>query len=90
MKALSIKQPWAWLVSEGYKGVENRTWKTNYRGVFLIHAGKEIDFNGIEWRSNTRNNDLHSMDKFVELATVDIRLLIRAWDNISKNLDFRK
>lgn len=27
MKALSIKQPWAWLICKGFKGVENRTWK---------------------------------------------------------------
>ena len=26
MKALSIKQPWAWLIVNGYKNVENRTW----------------------------------------------------------------
>lgn len=27
MKALSIKQPWAWLICAGYKDIENRTWK---------------------------------------------------------------
>jgi hypothetical protein len=26
MKALSIKQPWSWLVCKGIKDVENRTW----------------------------------------------------------------
>lgn len=26
MKALSIKQPWAWLICKGIKDVENRTW----------------------------------------------------------------
>lgn len=26
MKALSIRQPWAWLIVNGYKDVENRTW----------------------------------------------------------------
>lgn len=43
MKALSIKQPWAWLIVHGYKDIENRKWKTNYRGLILIHAGKTID-----------------------------------------------
>lgn len=43
MKALSINQPWAWLIVNGYKGVENRDWDTRYRGEFLIHAGKKID-----------------------------------------------
>lgn len=27
MKALSVKQPWAWLLCAGYKDIENRTWK---------------------------------------------------------------
>lgn len=49
MKALSIKQPWAWLIAHGYKDVENRTWQTNYRGEFLIHAGKAFDLEGYDW-----------------------------------------
>ena len=43
MKALSIRQPWAWLIVYGGKDVENRTWKTNYRGPVLIHASKTLD-----------------------------------------------
>jgi len=43
MKALSINQPWAWLIVNGHKAVENRDWDTKYRGEFLIHAGKKID-----------------------------------------------
>lgn len=39
MKALTVKQPWASLIALGLKDVENRTWKTNYRGRILIHAG---------------------------------------------------
>lgn len=40
MKALSIRQPWAWLIAEGIKDVENRTWRTPYHGPLLIHAAK--------------------------------------------------
>lgn len=43
MRALSIRQPWAWLIVQGYKDIENRFWLTNYRGEFLIHAGKKLD-----------------------------------------------
>ena len=43
MKAISIRQPWAWLIVHGYKDVENRTWATKYRGPILIHAGKTLD-----------------------------------------------
>lgn len=40
MKALTIKQPYATLIAEGIKEYEFRTWKTNYRGEFLVHVGK--------------------------------------------------
>lgn len=51
MKALSIRQPWAWLILHG-KDIENRDWNDRYPGMadaralvasgdrFLIHAGK--------------------------------------------------
>jgi len=40
MKALSIRQPWAWLILNGGKDIENRSWPTRFRGPFLIHAAK--------------------------------------------------
>ncbi|MDQ0472778.1 ASCH domain-containing protein [Labrys wisconsinensis] len=43
MKALSIMQPWAWLIVNGHKDVENRDWPTAFRGPVLIHAGKKLD-----------------------------------------------
>jgi predicted transcriptional regulator len=43
MKALTIKQPWAQLIIEGYKKYEFRSWKTKYRGKILIHAGMSLE-----------------------------------------------
>lgn len=43
VKVLTLKQPWATLVAEGIKKYEFRTWKTNYRGKVLIHAGAGVD-----------------------------------------------
>lgn len=43
MKTLTINQPFATLIVEGLKEYEFRTWKTNYRGEILIHAGKAVD-----------------------------------------------
>ena len=43
MKVITLKQPWATLVAEGIKKYEFRTWKTNYRGKVLIHAGAGIE-----------------------------------------------
>lgn len=42
MKALSIRQPWAWLILHGGKDIENREWRTSYRGPVLIHASKTM------------------------------------------------
>lgn len=49
MAALSIQQPWAWCIMQGYKGVENRSWNTKRRGPILIHAGKKLDMEGYRW-----------------------------------------
>jgi hypothetical protein len=48
VKALTVKNPWAWWIVHGYKtssgilykDVENRTWKTDYRGKIFVHASK--------------------------------------------------
>lgn len=42
MTALSIRQPWAWLIVNGYKSIENRSWAARFRGRLLIHAGKAM------------------------------------------------
>jgi hypothetical protein len=39
LRAISVRQPWAWLIVNGYKDVENRSWQTRHRGPILIHAG---------------------------------------------------
>lgn len=44
MKALTICQPYARLILIGEKPVENRTWRTWYRGPLLIHAGKSREW----------------------------------------------
>ncbi len=43
MQALTISQPWAWLIVHGWKRIENRSWPTNYRGPSLVHAGQKRD-----------------------------------------------
>jgi hypothetical protein len=48
VKALSIRQPWAWAIVKGHKTIENRTWATSYRGPLLIHASKSIDPHGMD------------------------------------------
>lgn len=64
MKALSIRQPWAWLITRPdlvsaearaaavaaglVKDIENRTRRTNFRGRFLVVASK-----GMTWDEYT-------------------------------------
>lgn len=43
MKALSVRQPWAYLIVHGFKDVENRNWRTAFRGRVYIHAGQQFD-----------------------------------------------
>jgi hypothetical protein len=43
VKALTIRQPWAWATIYGGKDVENRRWRTAYRGPLLIHSGQNPD-----------------------------------------------
>lgn len=46
MKALTVKQPWAWAIAEGYKPVENRTWPPPRYIIgqrIAIHASARID-----------------------------------------------
>jgi hypothetical protein len=50
MKALSIRQPWAWLIVNGHKQFENREWSKGnpgkkFRGAVLIHASKGMTRN---------------------------------------------
>lgn len=39
MKAITISQPYASLIANGEKWIENRTWATQFRGLIAIHAG---------------------------------------------------
>lgn len=42
MKALSIRQPWAYAILHLGKTIENRDWYSSYRGPLLIHASKGV------------------------------------------------
>jgi hypothetical protein len=48
MKAITIRQPWAWAIATGAKTIENRTRGTAYRGPLAIHAGKGWSYRGAD------------------------------------------
>lgn len=41
LPCISVRQPYAWLIVTGHKDIENRNWRTSFRGRILIHAGKK-------------------------------------------------
>jgi hypothetical protein len=43
MKALTIRQPWVDAILAEGKDIENRSWKTNYRGWLAWHAAGAVD-----------------------------------------------
>lgn len=65
MNALSVQQPWPWLMlrpdltnplarraaaeRREFKDVENRTWSTRFVGPLLVHAGQKIDEAAYAW-----------------------------------------
>lgn len=42
MKALTVRNPWAWAIIHAGKRIENRTRRTHFRGRFYIHAGVAV------------------------------------------------
>ena len=68
MKAITIKEPYATLIANGYKEYEFRVWKTNYRGDILIHAGKSYDKNITEKYKD--RNLKYSPGKIIAKATL--------------------
>lgn len=82
LKVLTLKQPWATLVAEGIKKYEFRSWKTNYRGKVLIHAGAGIDKKEME---NFKNLNLKFPSKRI-LAEVELEDCLELNDELNKKI----
>lgn len=76
MKALSIKQPWASLIAHGIKDIENRTWKTNFRGRIYIHASAKEAGRIAKLINGPQLDCLMSRSKFSHLDTSLIKSAI--------------
>ncbi len=81
MKALSIRQPWAWLIVHGIKDIENRDWATNYRGEFLIHASKTFDSDGYDFIRKTFSISMPKSWQFELGGIIGIANLIECVDS---------
>lgn len=72
--ALSIRQPWAWLILNAGKDIENRDWKTTFRGNCLIHASK----------SGTRRDYDEAIDFLVDRGLDRLQSDLPALDQLEK------
>lgn len=60
MKALSIKQPYSSLIVEGIKDIENRSFKTNFRGRVYIHASAQ-------WHDRLKTDSLFTKEQWEDI-----------------------
>ena len=86
MKALTIKQPWASLIVDGYKKYEFRGWKTKYRGKILIHAGLSLEKDMVE-RFEKYNLDYILGAIIGEAELVDCILVDNKFNEELRNID---
>jgi len=90
MKALSIKQPYAQLIAEGIKPIENRSFKTHFRGRIYIHASAKWHdrlktgslFTKEQWESihekNLDKNTKLNLYRYLQKDVVTDKLLVSA------------
>lgn len=79
MKVISIKQPWASLIVQGVKDIENRTWKCpeKYIGqIILIHASSKTagypnELLNYEQFQSINSNDINkSFDSLLHVSEI--------------------
>jgi hypothetical protein len=47
MRAVSVRQPWAWAIARGHQPVLNRSCDTGYRGPVAIYASLRADLRSV-------------------------------------------
>ena len=86
MKTLTIREPWASLIINGYKKYEFRSWKTNYRGKILIHAGINIEKEMLD-RFKNYNLDCVNGAIIGEATLVDCLLVDKEFNDYLLKID---
>jgi hypothetical protein len=71
MKALSVRQPWAWAIIHDGKDIENRTWKTGHRGIVAIHAPAKVQ-SGAKLPRSSRKPRSEELSIGAVIGVVDI------------------
>ena len=83
MRALTIKQPWAWAIIMGHKDVENRKSWTNVRETILVHAAKQFDPLGFQflWEVGLISKLPKDLPRGAILGTVTIADCIKGYES---------
>jgi hypothetical protein len=68
MKALTVRQPWAWAITHAGKNIENRDWRTHYRGPLIIHAAAAMHAAPLPRRLPCRPPDEHVRSALVGIV----------------------
>lgn len=90
IRALTVRPPWSYYIATGVKRVENRTYRTRYRGPLVIHAARALDPAGfatgaalghpVEPEDVARGEFIAVADLLdVHLAGVDCQPACRGW-----------
>jgi hypothetical protein len=68
LRALTVRQPWAFAITHGGKRIENRGWKypPTYRGPLAVHAGAAID-------AVDRDRGEYAIRRVAELSGLPVR-----------------
>lgn len=88
MKVLTIKEPFASLLSQEKKRIETRSWKTNYRGELYIHAGlKKINQKDIRTQQLLELLDDKEMKYGYIIAKCELKDCIEMNESFLKEID---
>jgi hypothetical protein len=79
MKAITIKAPWAWAIIHASKDIENRSWKTSFRGTVAVHASQGLTRDDYKWarrwtkeRTGILLPDFEELHRAAIIGTVDV------------------
>jgi hypothetical protein len=81
LPALSVRQPWAWLIVRGTKDIENRSHRTHHRGPLLIQARSSRDgyTENIEWVERKHGISVRlELERGWVLGVVDVMIASKA------------
>jgi hypothetical protein len=77
---LSLSQPWAWAILHANKRVENRKWRTRYRGPITLHAALSWDEDGWHWIRMRRDHRPPIRAELSRGCYVGTATLLHCWE----------